>query len=90
MRAYMSMNFLSTGGNYSIPPVTFTPGQKVGTQQCAMVSMTRQGQIEDEESFTLALSVPESDRNSVRFTTERNATTVTIIRDINYGESMHA
>ena len=65
--------------------LTFTSGQTVGAQDCAVLFAIDDPLIEDVEtlSISLAASSSESDGNIVRFTAEKRVANVTIVQDPN-------
>ena len=64
--------------------LTFISGQTVGAQHCAEILAIDDHLIEDVETLNISLTVESSiDDSIVRFTTERNTATVSIVQDAN-------
>ena len=63
--------------------LTFTSGQSVGAQSCAVLFTIDDSLIEDVETFNISLAASPSDESTVRFTIGEDVTTVTILQDPN-------
>ena len=63
--------------------LTFTSGQTIGAQSCAVIIAVDDPLIEDVESFNISLAASPSDESTVRFTIAEDITTVTIVQDPN-------
>ena len=63
--------------------LTFTSGQSVGAQHCAVLVAIDDSLIEGVETFNISLAASPSDENIVRFTIAEDVTTVTIMQDPN-------
>ena len=63
--------------------LTFTSGEIVGAQRCAVLFAVDDPFIEDVETLNVSLAASPSDENIVRFTAEKGVATVTIVQDPN-------
>ena len=63
--------------------LTFTSGQTVGAQRCAVIFAIDDPLIEDVEAFNISLAASPSVENTVRFTIGEDITTVIIVQDPN-------
>lgn len=63
--------------------LTFTSGQNVGAQRCAVLFAVDDSLIEDGETLNISLAASTSDESVVRFTIGGDVATVTIVQDPN-------
>lgn len=63
--------------------LTFTSGQTIGAQLCALILALDDSLIEDVETFNISFTATLPDGNSVRFAVEEAITTVRILQDPN-------
>ena len=69
--------------------LTFTSGQTVGAQRCAMLFAVDDPLIEDDEILNILLAASPSDEHIVRFTAEKGVATVAVFQDLNDSVYMH-